>query len=234
MVGPAFDGLGSSLTAADGVLATDEIQCAIDCLDGDREGEHLLPPGWKAYDEPPMISGGTLVFLPEQPPKGGEAVKGMPRIRYQLTAGVELPFTASSLTVRGDGAVLRLIPGGSGDRALFSRTVPRSATLAVLHYVSINESHLALLDLASGRRTPIDPPGDGPCAFGNAAFSADSQTVFFTCDADAEFVFERLADEVDIDDFDAVVASDFVKDLIFRGQQTLALDGGKLVQFVVD
>lgn len=60
-------------------------------------------------------------------------------------------------------------------------------TLAVVHYVSINESSLALLDLASGQRQLIDPPGSRPRAFGEAAFSPDGRTVYFTCDVDAEF-----------------------------------------------
>jgi dipeptidyl aminopeptidase/acylaminoacyl peptidase len=64
--------------------------------------------------------------------------------------------------------------------------------LLVLHYVSINQSSLALLDVASRKLTPIAPPSDaraadGKISFGLGKFSPDGKAAYVTCDAPGEF-----------------------------------------------
>jgi len=64
--------------------------------------------------------------------------------------------------------------------------------LLVLHYVSINESSLALLDVATRKLTPIAPPtdaraADGKISFGLGKFSPDGKSAYVTCDAPGEF-----------------------------------------------
>jgi len=59
--------------------------------------------------------------------------------------------------------------------------------LLVAEYVSINESHLHLLDVKSGRLTPLTPAGEKGVAWAGAKFSPDGKTVFTTTDKDSEF-----------------------------------------------
>ncbi|HUY88417.1 MAG TPA: prolyl oligopeptidase family serine peptidase [Pirellulales bacterium] len=60
--------------------------------------------------------------------------------------------------------------------------------LLLLHYVSINESYPALLDVAAKKLEPIKLPGDGPAAVGDAAFSPDGRSAYLTTDARGEFL----------------------------------------------
>jgi dipeptidyl aminopeptidase/acylaminoacyl peptidase len=59
-------------------------------------------------------------------------------------------------------------------------------------YVSINESHLHLLDLRTGKRTPLTPAGGKGVAYRHARFAQDDRTVFATTDRDSEF--QRLVE----------------------------------------
>jgi dipeptidyl aminopeptidase/acylaminoacyl peptidase len=67
------------------------------------------------------------------------------------------------------------------------------------HYVSINETHPALLNVASGEKKPLPLPPEakdaGQVAFGGLAFNQDATKAFVTCDARGEF--KQLA-EVDL------------------------------------
>ena len=68
-------------------------------------------------------------------------------------------------------------------------------TLLLGEYVSVNESHLYLLDVQTGRRTPVTPPGEKGVAYGRGQFAADGKSIFITTDRNAEF--QRLM-EVDL------------------------------------
>mgnify|MGYP000988848700 CR=1 FL=1 len=63
---------------------------------------------------------------------------------------------------------------------------PDETTLAVLQSVSINESHLHLLDLKSGRMTPLTPAGQTGVAWGNARFSRDGTQIYARTDHNSE------------------------------------------------
>ncbi len=64
---------------------------------------------------------------------------------------------------------------------------PDESTLLVSQYVSINESHLFLLEVKSGRMTPLTPPEAKGVAWADPCFSKDGKQVFATTDQDAEF-----------------------------------------------
>jgi dipeptidyl aminopeptidase/acylaminoacyl peptidase len=69
---------------------------------------------------------------------------------------------------------------------------PDDTRLIVGEYISVNESHLWLVDVATGRKKLVSP-ADGPekVAYGNAVFSKDGKGLFVTTDKDSEF--QRLA-----------------------------------------
>ena len=68
----------------------------------------------------------------------------------------------------------------------------------VNHYVSINESYPAVLDVESGLRTPIPPLSEDKVAFRNLAFASDGDLAYVSSDARGEF--QELA-RVDLDTF---------------------------------
>ena len=68
---------------------------------------------------------------------------------------------------------------------------PDDRTLLVVEYVSINESHLWLVDAVAGIRTELTPRSQTGVAYGAGEFSADGKGVFVTTDLDSEF--HRLA-----------------------------------------
>jgi dipeptidyl aminopeptidase/acylaminoacyl peptidase len=64
---------------------------------------------------------------------------------------------------------------------------PDDRQLLVHETISVNQSHLYLVDVASGQKSPLTPPGES-VAYGAAAFSADGQGVYLTTDRDSEFL----------------------------------------------
>jgi Tol biopolymer transport system component len=71
---------------------------------------------------------------------------------------------------------------------------PDDRHLLVREYISVNQSHLHLVDVATGLKTEIAPPNldkQEPVAHGNAVFSADGRGIYLTTDKGSEFL--RLA-----------------------------------------
>jgi dipeptidyl aminopeptidase/acylaminoacyl peptidase len=64
--------------------------------------------------------------------------------------------------------------------------------LLVGEYVSVNESHLYLLDLKSGERKAITSPTEKGVAYGRGQFARDGKSLFIPTDRDAEF--QRLVE----------------------------------------
>jgi dipeptidyl aminopeptidase/acylaminoacyl peptidase len=91
---------------------------------------------------------------------------------------------------------------------------PDDKTLLVAEGLSINESYLWLVDVATGKTTELTPRGGEKVAFGNAAFAKDGKGLYVTTDKGSEF--QRLAamdlaskkvdfltpDTADVDEFD--------------------------------
>ncbi|HTI69617.1 MAG TPA: S9 family peptidase [Candidatus Limnocylindria bacterium] len=76
------------------------------------------------------------------------------------------------------------VKGGGWEVADWS---PDESTLIVGNYVSINQSHLHLLDVRSGRMSPLTPPDEKGVAWSGAKFSPDGKTVYTATDKDSEF-----------------------------------------------
>jgi dipeptidyl aminopeptidase/acylaminoacyl peptidase len=66
--------------------------------------------------------------------------------------------------------------------------------LLLSRYVSANESYPALLDLASGQRTDLKLPGEGPASIGAFAFTPDGRSAWIATDALGEFKQLALLD----------------------------------------
>ena len=83
---------------------------------------------------------------------------------------------------------LLTVSGGGWSVADWS---PDDRQLLVLEYLSVNRSRLHLVDVASGRRTPLLPAERDTVAYGEARFARDGRGVYLTTDAGSEF--QRLA-----------------------------------------
>jgi dipeptidyl aminopeptidase/acylaminoacyl peptidase len=59
--------------------------------------------------------------------------------------------------------------------------------LLINHYVSINQSYPAVLDLTSGKVRMISRPSDQPASYASLRFSADSKSIYLSSDARSEF-----------------------------------------------
>ncbi|MQY62795.1 MAG: alpha/beta fold hydrolase, partial [Calditrichaeota bacterium] len=63
---------------------------------------------------------------------------------------------------------------------------PNDSRLLVKKYISINESSIYILDLATGELTPVNP-SDEKISYGVALWSQDGQGIYYTSDEDSEF-----------------------------------------------
>ncbi len=68
---------------------------------------------------------------------------------------------------------------------------PDDKTLLAVEHVSINESHLCLVDVATGAKKIVTPAGSEKVAYQPIGFSRDGKGVYLTTDKDGEFL--RLA-----------------------------------------
>jgi dipeptidyl aminopeptidase/acylaminoacyl peptidase len=69
---------------------------------------------------------------------------------------------------------------------------PDDRKLAVFEYLSVNESYIWLVDVATGEKARVTPKGGSQqVAYSGAAFSADGKGLYVTTDKDSEF--QRLA-----------------------------------------
>ncbi|MDP7277318.1 MAG: prolyl oligopeptidase family serine peptidase [Planctomycetaceae bacterium] len=59
--------------------------------------------------------------------------------------------------------------------------------LLINHYVSINESYPAILDVATGKKTAIPIPGSRPAAYGAMTFTPDGRSAYVATDTNGEF-----------------------------------------------
>ena len=64
---------------------------------------------------------------------------------------------------------------------------PDDNLLLVLQYLSINESHLHLVDARTGKRSQLTRPGKDKVAYGHARFALDGKAILATSDDDSEF-----------------------------------------------
>jgi dipeptidyl aminopeptidase/acylaminoacyl peptidase len=76
------------------------------------------------------------------------------------------------------------LKGGGWDIADWS---PDDKSLLLFEYVSINESYLHLLDIATGKLELLTPKGTTKIAYGGAKFSKDGKSLILTTDQGSEF-----------------------------------------------
>jgi dipeptidyl aminopeptidase/acylaminoacyl peptidase len=109
-----------------------------------------------------------------------------------------------------DRRVVELSGGGWG----VNDWSPDDTKLLVTEYVSVNETYLWLVDVATGTKYLVTPKGKDRVAYGNSAFRKDGRGLYVTLDRDSEF--QRLAsidfsakevhfltpDTADVDEFD--------------------------------
>ncbi len=84
-----------------------------------------------------------------------------------------------------EARMLAQLEGGGWSIADWS---PQNEALVLLEYVSINESYLHLVDAGTGRRSAITPRGGQKIARGGARFGSDLATLYYTADADSDFL----------------------------------------------
>ncbi len=82
-----------------------------------------------------------------------------------------------------DRLVLQVSGGGWG----IADWSPDGATWLVSEFISVNESHLWLLDLADGRLRELTPRARGGVAHASATFTRDGKAVLYATDLDSEF-----------------------------------------------
>ena len=86
----------------------------------------------------------------------------------------------------------RLVMENSGGGWEVADWSPDDKQLLVAEGISINETYLRLVDVASGKSTLLTPKGGKEkVAYGNAAFAKDGKGLYVTVDQDSEF--QRLA-----------------------------------------
>jgi dipeptidyl aminopeptidase/acylaminoacyl peptidase len=80
------------------------------------------------------------------------------------------------------------LPGTGWGSFTFS---PDDRRLAMLEFISVNESYVWVMDVASGQRTRVLPPAGAtltrPVASGDLEFAGDGKGIFLTTDRDGEF-----------------------------------------------
>jgi len=65
---------------------------------------------------------------------------------------------------------------------------PDDKEILLLEYISVNETHLWLVDTASGTKSQLTPPNTGETVdYGSARFSKDGRGIYFTSDRGSEF-----------------------------------------------
>ncbi len=88
------------------------------------------------------------------------------------------------------------LPGGGWGNFTWS---PDDKQLAMIEYVSINESHIWLLDVATGEKTRVTQKiGNDTVSYQDAEFSADGKGIYTASDAGSEFLrltYINLADK---------------------------------------
>jgi dipeptidyl aminopeptidase/acylaminoacyl peptidase len=112
------------------------------------------------------------------------------RIVYSSTRRnrADLDFYIMDPVNKNTDKLLSQNQGGGWDVADWS---PDDKTLLAVEEVSVNESHLFLVDVGTGQKTPLTPAEEKLVEYSPIGFSADGKGVFVTTDKDNEF--QRIA-----------------------------------------
>jgi dipeptidyl aminopeptidase/acylaminoacyl peptidase len=112
------------------------------------------------------------------------------RIAYASTRrnGADLDFYVMDPADKSTDKLLVENQGGGWGIADWS---PDDKTLLVGEYVSVNESYVWLVDVATGHKTLLTPKGGEKISYHPIGFSADGKGIYVTSDKDYEF--QRVA-----------------------------------------
>jgi dipeptidyl aminopeptidase/acylaminoacyl peptidase len=106
---------------------------------------------------------------------------------------------------------------------------PDDSALVIVRYISVNESHLYVMDAKTGERRPLSPPqSQEKVAWRGGAFSADGKGVYTTTDQGGEFA--RLA-HIDVDSKQVTILT---PDLKWDVEDFALSEDGKLLAYVVN
>ncbi len=82
----------------------------------------------------------------------------------------------------------RLLATVEGGGWFLSDWSPDDRQLVVVEYISITETYLWLVDVASGEKTLLTPKGGEPVAYQSAIFDPLGQGLYVVCDRESEFL----------------------------------------------
>src|SRR5258706_6982841 len=101
--------------------------------------------------------------------------------------------------------------------------------LLVTEYISVNESHLWIMNAANGEKTPLSPADEKEkVAYGDAQFSHDGNGVYFTTDKGADF--QRLV----YMDLASKAPTVLTPDLKWDVEHFQVSDDGKFIAFITN
>jgi dipeptidyl aminopeptidase/acylaminoacyl peptidase len=112
------------------------------------------------------------------------------------TGGQQIAYTSTRRTGRDNDVYLIDPANPKSDRKLVELKgggwgvmdwSPDDQSLLLGEYVSINESYLHRLDIATGKLELITPKGAAKVAYGDAKFTKDGKSLILTTDQDSEF-----------------------------------------------
>ncbi len=139
------------------------------------EGERAAAPSWNR-------AGDRIVFTTVTVDKNSRAGKATGAERVATTKLYLLdPMKPEA------AKVVATFEGGRVSNFRFSRD---DKNLAYLEYVSANESHLWMMNIATGKKTRITAEtkaGETTVAYGSARFARDGKRIYTTSDRDSEF-----------------------------------------------
>jgi dipeptidyl aminopeptidase/acylaminoacyl peptidase len=135
---------------------------------------------------------GAIALLTDGKARNSEFVwsNGGDRIAYASTRrnGADLDFYVMNPSDKSSDKLLTTNQGGGWQVADWS---PDDRTLLAVEFVSINESYLWLVDVASGEKKELTPRGGEKVFYQPVGFSADGKGIYVVTDKDNEF--QRLA-----------------------------------------
>lgn len=134
----------------------------------------------------PVSPDGRRSNTPAWSPRGDRFVyTTVPLDRHNASREVKTLVHLADPAAPEKARVLAELPGGGWFAFTFS---PDGRRLAFIEYVSAEESHLWLMEVATGQRRRLSPPPKGePVHYADPQFAPDGKSVFVVSDRGSEF-----------------------------------------------
>lgn len=110
--------------------------------------------------------------------------------------GIDLAYTSTRRNGKDNDLYVMLASDPKTDRLLAEVSgggwavldwSPDDSLLLVMQYISINETHLHLVDARTGKRSQLTRPSKEKVAYSHARFAKDGKAIYATSDDDSEF-----------------------------------------------